>query len=123
MGDKKRHGCLTAYLVFMIVANAAVTAVYTVNGDAIRQQVPQMPSWALPVLSVFGVINLVCSVGLWKFKLWGFFGFVVSAIVVAGINVGIGLGIGSAMGGLIGVAILYGVLHIGSDNKGWPQLD
>jgi len=33
------------------------------------------------------------------------------------------LGLSSAVVGVLGVILLYGVLHIGKDNKGWPQLD
>ena len=38
------------------------------------------------------------------------------------INISLGLGVLS-FAGLVGIAILYGVLHIGKDNKGWSQLE
>ena len=120
--NKKRHGCLTAYLIVMIVANSGTALLYFFSGDFVRSANPNMPSWALPVLGIFGVFNLVCSFALFKLKKWGFYSFVISAVIVAFINVSIGMGIGSVIGGLLGVAILYGVLHIGKENKGWPQL-
>ena len=46
-----------------------------------------------------------------------------SAGVTLVVNLAIGLGFWSAVGGILAVLILYGVLHIGKNNKGWPQLD
>ena len=80
-------------------------------------------SWAFPVLVVGGVFNLVCAIGLFRWKKWGFWGFVGSASIVFVINLSIGLSLGAALAGLLGVAILYGVLHIGKERKGWPQLE
>jgi hypothetical protein len=39
------------------------------------------------------------------------------------INLALGLGIFQSAVGLIGIAVLYGVLQIGKENKGWPQLE
>jgi hypothetical protein len=38
------------------------------------------------------------------------------------VNLWLGVGMGVA-GAVIGVLLLYGVLHIGKENKGWPQLE
>ncbi|MCK5707535.1 MAG: hypothetical protein KAI43_07755 [Candidatus Aureabacteria bacterium] len=121
--QKQRHGCLTALLVLMILANSATVLMYTLGADAIKKSLPGLPSWALIVMSVFAVFNLVCAVALFKWKKWGFWGFIVSSIVALGVNISIGMGVGSSLFGLVGIAILYGVLHIGKENKGWPLLD
>ena len=76
-----------------------------------------------PVLIVVSLFNLLCAIMLFKWKKWAFWGFCASAVVVIAVNLSAGIGIAASLGGLIGVAILYGVLHIGGDNKGWPQLD
>jgi hypothetical protein len=55
------------------------------------------------------------EVGLW--------GLVASAAVALGVNIAIGLGPLAAIGGIIGVSLLYGVLQIGKENKGWSQLE
>ena len=107
----------------MMVANAATALIYLLAADGIRNNVPNMPEWAFPVLIVGGFFNLVCAIALFRWKKWGFWGFVVSAVVVFGVNLSIGVGPGSALAGLIGVAILYGVLQIGKDNQGWSQMD
>jgi hypothetical protein len=69
------------------------------------------------------VFNLVCSIALFKWKKWGFWGFCGSTAVAFVLNQSMGMGIESGIGGLFGIAALYGVLHIGKEKKGWPQLD
>lgn len=120
---KKRHGCLLAYLILLLVANSAVVLMYLFLGGFIRDNLPGLPGWAMPVLIVFGIINLICAIALFKWKKWGFWGYCISAIIVFIINLVIGMGVGQSVMGLVGVAILFGVLQIGKDNKGWPQLD
>ena len=120
---KSRHGCLMAWLVLMLIANSATALVYLLGQGMVREQLPDAPGWMFPALIILSLFNLICTIGLFKWKKWGFWGFCVSSVVVIVINLSAGLGIGPSVGGLIGVAILYGVLHIGGENKGWPQLD
>ncbi len=121
--EKERHGCLTAYLVLAIIANSATALLYLFGAAAIKRSTPNIPDWAFPVLIVLVLFNLACAIALLRWKKWGFWGLIVSAVVTLGINLTIGLGLSSAIVGLLGVVILYGVLQIGKDNRGWPQLD
>lgn len=120
---KQRHGCLTAWLVLMIVANAATALMYLLGSTAIKQNFPSAPGWAFPMLAVMGIVNVVCAVGLFQWKKWGFLGFLATSIITFVINVMVGLNLVQAIFGLAGFAILYGVLHIGKERKGWTQLD
>ncbi len=120
---KQRHGCLTAWLVLMIVANAATALMYLLGSAAIRENFPSAPAWAFPVLAVMGIANVVCAIALFQWKKWGFFGFLVTSAIAFVVNLMIGLIIVQAVLGLTGVAILYGVLQIGKERKGWTQLD
>ena len=122
-GPKNRHGCLTAWLVLMLIANGASGLMYLLGSEAIRRSLPNAPGWAFPVLIVFSLFNVVCAVALFQWKRWGFWGFCVSSLVALVVNLSIGLGMGSALAGLVGVILLYGVLQIGTENKGWPQLE
>ena len=121
--EKKRHGCLTAYLVLAILLNSATALLYLFGAAAIKRTSPNIPDWAFPVLIVLVLFNLACAIALLRWKKWGFWGLVASAAVTLGVNLTIGLGLSSAVVGVLGVILLYGVLHIGKDNKGWPQLD
>jgi len=112
----------------MLVANAATAFVYLLargmlNEAAATAGTPVIPSWAGIVLSLGAVLNFICAIALFKWKKWGFFGFVASALLALGVNMAIGLGIGQSLFGLVGVAVLYGVLQIGGDRKGWTQLE
>ena len=120
---KERHGCLTAYLVLAIIANSATALLYLFGAEAIKRSTPNMPDWAFPLLIVLVLFNLACAIALFRWKKWGFWGLVASAIVILGVNLTIGLGVSSAIVGLLRVLLLYGILHIGKDNKGWPQLE
>ena len=121
--QKQRHGCLIAFLIVMIVLNSITALAYLVGSQAIQQALPGIPAWALIVLGVVAVFNLVCAIALFNWKKWGFWGFIISSIVTLVINLNIDLGVAQSLSGLIGVAVLYGVLQIGKENKGWPQLD
>lgn len=121
--SKRRNGWLTAYLCFMAITNAGTALVYLFAGDAVRSSSPALPGWSIPVLAVGALINLVCVVALFKWKKWGFWGLCIMAVAAFVVNLTIGVGFGMALIGLLGFAILYGVLQIGTDNKGWPQLE
>jgi hypothetical protein len=120
---KERHGCLTTYLVFMIIVNSGVSLIYLFGSGWVRRNGPNAPDWAFWLLALTGLVNVLCAVALLRWKKWGFWGFVVSAIAIFIVNLSIGLGPSSGLGGAIGVALLYGVLQIGKERKGWPQLE
>ena len=123
---KSRHGCLTAWLVLMIVTNSGIALVYLLvcllGTEAIRQSL-NVPGWAFPVLIVCSLFNLVCAVALFRWKKWGFWGFCGSSAVALVVNLSVGIPIGSVLQGLVGVILLYGLLQIGKENKGWHQLE
>jgi FtsH-binding integral membrane protein len=118
---KQRHGCLTSYIILMIVVNSALALAYLLVGSTINSGIPP---WAFVVLGVFAVFNLICAIALFKWKRWGFWGFIICSVVALIVNLIVGMGITQSLfGGVVSVALLYGVLHIGKENKGWPQLD
>lgn len=120
---KQRHGCLTAWLILMIIVNAATALFYLLGSAAIKQNFPSAPVWTFPVLAVVGIANVVCAVALFQWKKWGFFGFIATSIIAFVVNLTVGVNIVQASIGLVGVALLYGVLQIGKERNGWLQLD
>src|SRR6266516_1099007 len=114
---KKRHGCLTTYLVLAIIANFATALLYLLGREAIKRSSPQhIPDWAFPVLIAVCLFNLVCAIALFRWKKWGFQGLVVSAAVALGVNVAIGLGPLGASRGTIAVLLTYDVPPRGKEN-------
>lgn len=114
---------MTAWLILMIIANSLTALTYLFGSGAIQQQFPNAPGWAFPVLAVLGIVNLVCAIALFAWKKWGLYVFVATSVVAFVVNLTVGLNIIQALSGLVGIAVLYGVLHIGKENKGWPQLE
>jgi hypothetical protein len=120
---KQRHGCLTAYLVAMLVLNSLAALLYIVGVGFIKQSLPNAPAWTFPVLAAAATLNVVFAVALLRWKKWGFFGFVATSTLALCVNLTIGVNIAQVILGLAGIAILYGVLHIGNEKKGWTQLE
>ncbi len=83
---KKRHGCLTAWLVFMIVANSAVALIYILGSEGIRQTLPNIRGWSFSVVIVMSLFNLVCVIALFQWKKWGFWGACASTIMTTVVN-------------------------------------
>ncbi len=124
MGDEKqRHGCLTAWLVLMIAGGVFTALLYTLGREAISGYMPSLPGWTFPAFVLTGIANILCAVALFQWKKWGFWGVVAVSVVTFVINLSIGFSALHAALGFLGVAILYGVLQIGGDKKGWPQLE
>jgi hypothetical protein len=121
--QKQRHGCLTAWLVVVIILNSLTTLIYLFGSSAIASGLPSSRTWAIPLLAVLAVANVAFAVALFLWKRWGFYGFVATSIVSFGVNLALGVNVVQALFGLVGVAILFGVLQIGNENKGWPQLE
>ena len=122
-GIKQRHGCVTAWLILMIVANSATIFSTLALSDEIKRALPNMPDWGGPVLILCGVINVVCAVMLFKWKRIGFFGFVITSLIAAAVNVVAGVDAIQTLMGMVGVLILFGILQIGSPKSAWSQME
>ena len=72
---------------------------------------------------VFSLFNLVCAIALFRWKKWGFRGLCVSTVITLIVNLASGLGIAASLSGIVGVALVYAILKVGKENKGWPQLE
>jgi xanthosine utilization system XapX-like protein len=118
---KGRHGCLTAWLILMIIANAVTALTYVVLILFGRKTVA--PAWALLALAVACIANVLFAVALFRWKKWGFFGFLGTTILTLVINLRNGIKPTFASIGLFGIVILYAVLQIGGERKGWNQLE
>ena len=90
---------------------------HLVAGHTLRQTVPAMPAWAIPILIVLGVANFIFVIGVWKWKKWGVYGFGVVSLVAFVINL-ISIGILGAIFGLVGLGILIFLLR-----NAWAQMD
>jgi len=125
MEVKKRHGCVTAWLILMIIANSFTAITYLFMGDTVLENLPSTVSKSmLVVLAILGIANLSFAILLFKWKKWAFWGFMGSALVTLSINLSIGLSLGQSLIGLLGIVLLYAVLQIKQDGKtAWENLE
>jgi len=123
--SKQRHGCVTAWLIFMIIANSLIAVTYLFATEFTLNNFDGETSKTMIILlGIFSIANVFFAVMLFQFKKFGFWGFVGTSIVVLVINLSAGLGIGQSLFGLIGIAILYGILQIKKDNvTAWESLE
>ncbi len=119
----KRHGCLTTFLVFLIITNSAVAILYLFSTENVASNWPNASPDTFILLGLASLLNIGFAIALLNWKRWGFIGFAISAIIIFGINISIGVGLGQALLGLAGVAILYWTLQMGKDRKAWPHLE
>jgi hypothetical protein len=111
-GQVQRGGCLTAFLVLMMIVNPLTSLVYFAGADFIKKGMPQAPDWAAPVMGVIALVNLGNAIAVWKFRfrrigVYGFFAVAATSFVL---NLIIGVNPAQAIFGAIAGPIILGVL-------------
>ncbi len=102
----ERGGCLTVFLVLMMIANPIIGVLYLASGDTFKRALPGAPDWALPALGILALVNFGCAIGMWMWKKWGVFGSLVVAAIGFVMNLIIGVNPMQAFMGLGGPIIL-----------------
>jgi hypothetical protein len=117
-----RHGCLAAWLLFMVIGNALAAIMY-MSYSAQDQSMPlDISDTESSLLALLTMSNIVCAVALHRWRKWGYHLFIINSMVIFIINISAGVGAGTSISGLIGILFLYGVLKIGGSKSGWDQL-
>ncbi len=121
----ERHGCVTAWLVFMIIVNSITAFVYLFASEFIIDTLPgDVSTLYILLLGICGLANVIFSVMLFQWKKAGFWGFVITSVAAIFINISIGLGIGQSFFGLVGIAVLFGILQIEKNGiSAWAHLN
>jgi len=120
---KKRHGCLTTYLIFIIVINT-IDVIYYASQNGSINHILWVPESTIFVYIIFCLFTIACATALLNLKKWGFWGFCIIEIIGLVVNVSLSVNVALSIWSLTSIAMLYLVLNIGDeDNKGWPQLD
>lgn len=64
-----------------------------------------VPQWYFMLAGFLNFVRLICVVGLWMWQRWGFYGFVVIAVIE------------TVVGAMVGISIIYGIIgsliHLG----------
>jgi hypothetical protein len=122
INQRKRHGCLTVWLVIIILFSLAAIIIVIPKGNPNLPDI--LPGWVVAISITFSLLNIVFAVALFMWKKWGFWGFCAVAVVDFTISIIAGeLFIFSLVGLCLRLFILYIALTIGGDNKAWSQLE
>jgi hypothetical protein len=122
---KQRPLCLTAWLIFIIIGDLLLTPIYFLFSlPTVREDFPGVLWRILPVLGGVALFNLGCAIALFKWKKWGFWGFLASSVIPFIFNFFAGF-LAALLFDLIGIAWLFAIFQIGikRKNKYWSQLD
>lgn len=122
---KERHGCVTSWLVLMIIANSICSFAYFFSSEKIQYNLGgDISTSTIMLLGVICVANIIFAIMIFSWKKIGFWGFVITSLIAVIINLNIGLGIVQSISGLIGIAILYGILNMKKNNTTtWKGLE
>ncbi len=125
IGNKQRHGCVTAWLIFMIVASAISALTYLFARGLISEMMPGTGDSPLFILLGFvAILNVIFAIMIFQWKRIGFYGFIVTGVIAFVINLIMGIGVGQSVMGLVGIGILYAILQIEQEGESaWKQLD
>ena len=123
---KERHGCVTVWLVLMIISNGLIALSYLFFGNTIADFLPNESNTIyIIMLGLIAILNIIFAIMILQWKKMGFFGFVATSIAALFLNSLLGLDLLQSLLGLSGIAILYGILQIKgkNGNSAWSGMD
>lgn len=123
-GQKVRHGCLTALLLWLFFANVITAGLSPFLLPSMRRHtIPDFPDWVAQAIGGCSAACALFALAVFRWKRWGVYGYALGAIAIFSLNVYAGLSVGAAALGLAGTVALFGTLQIGGPRKGWSQLE
>jgi hypothetical protein len=115
----KRHGCLTAWLVFILVGSVGVLSYWLIDDNV----GVNFDGSDVAVLVIHGLINIVSAILLLNWKKIGYWLFVCSSVAGVIINMASGIPFMLSLTGLLGLIILNAALfYKTNDGTGWDNL-
>ncbi len=126
MIEKNRHWLLTTWLVVLIFF-ALIKAWYdfAYMPYDIRAHFPNLPLWYAYSLGVLSLANILCVYGIFKWSIWGFWGYCLFKIIELYLKLTFNVEkstVNVVITEIILVVILYFFLNIGGEKKAWKQL-
>ena len=104
----KRSGCLTAFIIILIVLYALGAIGYFLAGPLLAGMVPGYTAASSIYSGILSLLSIVFLFGVWKYKKWGFYGFIAVSIINIVLSIFMGGDIiTSVISGLIFPLILY----------------
>jgi len=122
---KQRHGCVSAWLIFIIVVNSLSVFIYLLaHTELLEDMLGGLSPTMIMLLVLLSVLNVVYAAMLLNWKKLGFWGIAFNSIVALVLNLSLGLGFVQSFLGLLGILVLYGILQIKQGNvSAWSNLE
>ena len=121
-GPPVRHGCLTAWLVFALIAQTLTIGINSLGYPFVHRTLPAFTPLAAGLLVLAGLGSIVCIVALFRWQRWGFYGIAIITVLVGVLNLSLGINPGRVLPGLLGIGILYWVLNMGGSRSAWRTM-
>ena len=120
--NPERHGCVTTWLIIMLILNSFVALFYSISVNKLAQSL-NTSKIAIMGLVLLGALNIIFAIMLLTWRKIGFYGFVITTIAAFSLNIYIGISPARATLGLLGFAVLYGILQIKQNGiSAWSYL-
>jgi hypothetical protein len=101
-----RGGCLTSWLVLLLIANCVTALLTFLNPDLVIRPFHRFSHGLVVLIGLAALANVVFVILIWNWRRVGFWGAVVVALLALPVNWYLGMGILHIASGLLGIAIL-----------------
>ena len=118
----KRHGCLTVWLVILIVSRLFFLMSTLGTYPDLQKQIPGATPLLIGLLYLCAVAEIIFAIALFRWRRWGFYGFAASVVVALLLNLVMGIQLWNDLPGLAAVVVLFILLQLGKENRAWKHL-
>jgi hypothetical protein len=125
MHNKQRHGCLTAWLIYLIIAYSFSTIFCFFKTDEISKVLEYKISENMILIrGSFGIFGIIFTIMLFKWVKLGFWGILIISLLLFAIQLINEDNIVSPFFILLCLIILYALLKLKKSNvSGWDNLE
>lgn len=106
-----RGGCLTIFLILIVVANASVIPLYSSSSGTASQALSSIPQSTRGFLSLLALLNCGFALAIFWWRKWGFYGIVATTLISILINTSAGVAKGVVAASLVGPIVLWLLLR------------
>lgn len=117
---KRRHGCLTAWLIYFSLVNTVMALVSFVRPN----EIPDVSENAVLAYGAVSIFNLLFLILVFKWLKYGFWGYAITSVAGAAIAAFCLHDAFQTVFALLGLLGVYGLLRLKkADVSGWHNLE
>jgi hypothetical protein len=106
----KRRGALLSFLIILIGVHA-ITASFLIY-NYLKQDYAGQRTWILVVLLLASLVDIAAAVGLWLWKQWGIYAYIIATAALAAVSIIVTANVWVSLYQFIPVAILGYVIRL-----------